>query len=60
MQEADLRARLRYIFHTDDIPLDSALRQTEVDGIVFLQSDGAVSSTDIGKVLSRVVGRGKK
>ncbi len=60
MQEVDLRGRLRYIFQTDDIPLDSALLQMEEDGMVFLQSDGTVSLTDIGKVRSRVFGRGKK
>ncbi len=46
MQEADLRGRLRYIFQTDDIPVDLALLGMEEDGIVLSQSD--VSLTDMG------------
>ncbi len=48
MKESDLRGRLRYIFQSDDIPLDLALLRMEEDGIVLFQSDGSVSLTDLG------------
>ncbi len=53
MTELDLRARLRYIFQTHDIPLDLALLGMEEDGIVIFESDGSVSLTDAGYKLSR-------
>ncbi len=53
MQETDLRGRLRYIFQTDDLPVDLALLVMEEDGIVMFQSDGSVSLTDMGYKLSR-------
>ncbi len=60
MQEADLRGRLRYIFQTDDIPLDLALLRMEEDGIVLFQSDGSVSLTDIGYKLRRTAAKRSK
>ena len=48
MQEADLLGRLRYIFQTDDIPVDLALLRMEEDGLLFFQADGSVSLTDLG------------
>ena len=60
MQEADLRGRLRYIFQTDDIPVDLALLGMEEDGIVLFQLDGSVSLTDLGYKLKRTVARRSK
>ncbi len=60
MQEADLRGRLRYIFQTDDIPLDLALLRMEEDGIVLFQSDGSVSLTDMGYKLRRTAAKRSK
>ncbi len=60
MQETDLRGRLRYIFQTDDIPVDLALLKMEEDGIVLFQSDGGVSLTDIGYKLRRTAARRSK
>ncbi len=60
MHEADLRGRLRYIFQTDDLPVDSALLEMEEDGIVMFQSDGSVSLTDMGYKLSRVEAKRSK
>ena len=48
MREAHLQSRLRYIFQTDDIPMDLALLNMEEDGVVLFQSDGSVSLTDVG------------
>ena len=53
MLEADLRGRLRYIFQTDDIPVDLTLLGMEENGIVMLQSDSNVSLTDMGSKLRR-------
>ncbi len=53
MQETDLRGRLRYIFQTDDIPVDLALLGMEEDGIVLFQPDGSISLTDVGYKLRR-------
>ena len=60
MQESDLRGRLRYIFQTDDIPVDLALLGMEEDGIVIFQSDGSVSLTDIGYKLRRTAAKRSK
>ena len=60
MQEADLRGRLRYIFQTDDIPVDLALLRMEEDGIVLFQSDGSVSLTDMGYKLRRAAAKRSK
>ncbi len=60
MQEADLRGRLRYIFQTDDIPVELALLGMEEDGIVIFQSDGSVSLTDIGYKLRRTAAKRSK
>ncbi len=60
MQEAVLRGRLRYIFQTDDIPVDLALLGMEEDGIVIFQSDGSVSLTDLGYKLSRTTAKRSK
>ena len=60
MQEADLRGRLRYIFQTDDIPVDLALLGMEENGIVLFQSDGSVSLTDLGYKLSRTAAKRSK
>ncbi len=53
MQEVDLRGRLRYIFQTDDIPVDLALLGMEENGIVMFQSDSNVSLTAMGNKLRR-------
>ena len=58
--EADLRGRLRYIFQSDDIPVDLALLGMEEEGLVLFQSDGKVSLTDIGHKLSRVEAKRSK
>ena len=60
MQEAALRGRLRYIFQTDDIPVDLALLGMEEDGIVLFQSDGIVSLTDLGYKLRRTAAKRSK
>ncbi len=60
MQEADLRGRLRYIFQTDDIPVDLALLGMEENGIVMFQSDGSVSLTDMGNKLRRAESKRSK
>ncbi len=60
MQEADLRGRLRYIFQTDDIPVDLALLGMEENGIVMFQSDGSVSLTAMGNKLSRTPAKHSK
>ena len=50
----------RYIFQTDDIPMDVALLGMEEDGMVQLQSDGSVSLTDMGDKERRIVARRSK
>ena len=60
MQEANLRGRLQYIFQTDDIPVDLALLGMEEAGIVFFQSDGKVSLTDMGYKLGRAEAKRSK
>ena len=60
MGEADLQNRLRYIFQTDDIPIDLALLGMEEEGIVVFQPDGSVSLTDAGNKLSRVAAKRSK
>ena len=60
MQEADLRGRLRYIFQTDDIPVDLALLGMEENDIVMFQSDGSVSLTDMGNKLRRIEAKRSK
>ena len=60
MQEADLRGRLRYIFQTDDIPVDLALLGMEEDGIVLFQLNGSVSLTDLGYKLKRTAAKRSK
>ena len=57
MREVDLRSRLRYIFQTDDIPVDLALLGMEEDGIVLFQSDGSISLTDMGHNLRKTVAK---
>jgi len=54
MQEPDLRGRLRYIFQTDEIPVDLALLGMEENGMVLFQSGGSVSLTDVGNKLGRI------
>ena len=49
MRETDLRSRLRYIFQTDDIPVDLALLGMEENGIVMFQSDSNVLINCHGK-----------
>ncbi len=60
MREVDLRSRLRYIFQTDDIPVDLALLGMEEDGIVLFQSDDSVSLTDREHKLRRTVAKRSK
>ena len=60
MQEADLRGRLRYIFQTDDIPVDLALLGMEEDGIVLFQLNGSVSLTDLGYKLKKTAAKRSK
>ncbi len=60
MQEADLRGRLRYIFQTDDMPVDLALLAMEENGVVMFQSDGSVSLTDMGNKLGRIEAKRSK
>ena len=60
MLEADLRGRLRYIFQTDDIPVDLTLLGMEENGIVMLQSDSNVSLTDMGNKLRRTEAKRSK
>ncbi len=59
MQEADLLGRLRYIFQTDDIPVDLALLGMEEDGVVLFQADGSFSLTDLRYKLSRTAAKRK-
>jgi len=54
MQEPELRGRLRYIFRTDDIPVDLALLGMEENGVVMFQHDGSVSLTSMGNKLGRI------
>ena len=60
MREAVLLGRLRYIFQTDDIPVDSTLLGMEESGIVMFQSDGSVSLTDMGNKLRRTAAKRSK
>ncbi len=60
MPEADLRGRLRYIFQTDEIPVDQALLSMEEDGIVLLQSDGNVSLSNKGYILGMTAAKRSK
>ena len=60
MRDADLQSRLRYIFQTDDIPLDVALLGMEEDGTVLFQSDGSVSLTDMGDKERRIAAKRSK
>ena len=60
MHEADLQSRLRYIFQTDDIPMDVALLGMEEDGTVLFQSDGSVSLTDMGDKERRIAAKRSK
>jgi len=60
MKEADLLGRLRYIFQTDDIPVDLALLGMEEDGIVLFELDGSVSLTDLGYKLRRTAAKRSK
>jgi len=60
MREADLQSRLRYIFQTDDIPMDVALLGMEEVGTVLFQSDGSVSLTDIGDKEKRIATKRSK
>ncbi len=57
MRDADLQSRLRYIFQTDDIPMDVALLGMEEDGTVLFQSDGSVSLTDMGDKERRIAAK---
>ena len=56
MPETELRGRLRYIFQTDDIPVDLALLSMEEDGLVLFQSSG-VSLSDMGYKLARAAAK---
>ena len=60
MQEANLRGRLRYIFQSDDIPVDLTLLGMEENGVVLFQSDGNVSLTDMGNKLGRIEAKRSK
>ena len=60
MQEADLRGRLRYIFQTDDIPVDLALLGMEENGILMFRSDGSITLTDMGNKLTRTAAKRSK
>ena len=60
MQEANLRSRLKYIFQTDDIPVDLALLGMEENGIVMFQSDSNVSLTAMGNKLRRTAAKRSK
>ena len=60
MQEPDLKGRLRYIFQTDDIPVDLALLGMEENGLVNFQFDGSVSLTDMGNKLGRIEAKRSK
>ena len=60
MPEVDLRGRLRYIFQSDDIPVDLTLLGMEEKGIVLFQLDGSVSLTDLGYKLSRAEAKRSK
>ena len=60
MQEPDLRGRLRYIFQSDDIPVDLTLLGMEENGVVMFQSDGSVSLTDMGNKLGRIEAKRSK
>ncbi len=60
MREADLQSRLRYIFQTDDIPVDLVLLGMEEEGIILVQTDGSVSLTDLGIKLGRTAAKRSK
>ena len=60
MRETELQSRLRYIFQTDDIPMDVALLGMEEDGTVLFESDGSVSLTDMGEKQSRIESKRSK
>ena len=60
MREADLQSRLRYIFQTDDIPMDVTLLGMEEDGTVLFQSDGRVSLTGMGNKQERIEAKRSK
>ena len=60
MREADLQSRLRYIFQTDDIPVDLALLGMEEEGIILFQADGSVSLTELGIKLRRTAAKRSK
>ena len=60
MREADLQSRLRYIFQTDDIPMDVTLLGMEEDGTVLFLSDGSVSLTDMGDKERRIEAKRSK
>ncbi len=60
MREADLQSRLRYIFQTDDIPMDVALLRMEEDGTVLFESDGSVSITEMGDKERRIEAKRSK
>ena len=60
MREAHLQSRLRYIFQTDDIPVDLALLGMEENGIVIFQSDSTVSLTAMGNKLRRTAAKRSK
>ena len=60
MREADLQSRLRYIFQTDDIPMDVTLLGMEEDGTVLFQSDGSVSLTAMGDKERRIEAKRSK
>ena len=60
MQEANLRGRLRYIFQSDDIPVDLTLLGMEENGVVLFQSDCNVSLTDMGNKLGRIEAKRSK
>ena len=60
MREADLQSRLRYIFQTDDIPMDETLLGMEEDGTVLFQSDSSVLLTDLGVKERRMAAKRSK
>ena len=60
MRETDLQSRLRYIFQTDDIPMDVTLLGMEEDGTVLFQSDASVSLADMGDKERRISAKHSK